>query len=307
MSSAEKIRLRVEESDAGLRLDQYLAARVPGLSRRRARVVLDIGGVFVDRARVKVAGRKVRPGQLVEVVLGGALDRATKKTGKDARRKDAERLPPYRILFEDDDLVVVHKPPGLLTAPTPESDRGNLADLLSRRGRGPVLVVHRIDLDTSGVLVFARSDEANRTLSATFRDHEIEREYLAVVDDAWPDALTLIDEPVQGKSAISHMSVEERLGNDATVLRVRLETGRTHQIRLHCAGAGHPVLGDRQHGGTASLRPPRMALHARLLAFDHPRTGEPMRFESPLPDDLSAWLEGLRSDRAAQGGHTDGS
>lgn len=292
--SAEKIRIRVAEEDAGLRLDQFLAARIPDLSRRRARVVLDIGGVFVDRARVKVAGRMVRPGQLVEVNLGGALDRATKKTGTAARSHDASKLPVHNVLFEDDDLIVVEKPAGLLTAPTPESDRGNLADVLTRReGTEELFVVHRIDLDTSGVLVFAKTPEANKQLSETFREHSIERQYTAVVEGVWPEEIVRIEQDVNDKHAISHFSVAKRIGDRATILNVRLETGRTHQIRLHCTGIGHPVSGDKQHGRVSDLAAPRMALHARLLAFAHPRTGEPLRFESTLPADLSSWLDSL--------------
>jgi len=288
--SAEKFRVRVTAEHQGMRLDQFLAAQVPDLSRRKARVLLDIGGVFVDRARVKVAGRKVKTGQLVEVVLGGAFDRATKKTGSDARDKDATHLPPHAVLFEDDHICVVFKPAGLLTAPTPESDRGNLADALSRERKLRMYVVHRIDLDTSGILVFAKTEDANRELSEIFRQHLIERQYEAVVAGSWPDDLVRIDEPVAGKEAVSHFAVERRISDRATVLRVTLETGRTHQIRLHAAGAGWPVLGDKQHGRVSALAPPRMALHARKLAFEHPSTGEALCFESELPDDLRTWL-----------------
>ena len=298
MISAEKFRVRVTAEHEGLRLDQFLAATVPDLSRRKARVLLDIGGVFVDRARVKVAGRIVKVDQLVEVVLGGAFDRATKKTGQVARSKDAEKLPPHTVLFEDDHICVAFKPAGLLTAPTPESDRGNMADALSRERNLRIFVVHRIDLDTSGILVFAKTEDANRQLSETFRKHVIERQYLAVVDGAWPDDLTRIEEDVGGKSAVSHFAIDQRVGDRATVLRVTLETGRTHQIRLHAAGAGFPVLGDKQHGRVSDMAPPRMALHARKLAFAHPTTGKALSFESPLPGDLQPWLDGLVSANA---------
>ncbi len=293
--SAEKFRVRVTAEHAGLRLDQFLAATVPDLSRRKARVLLDIGGVFVDRARVKVAGRTVKIGQLVEVVLGGAFDRATKKTGRAARSKDAAKLPQHSVLFEDDHICVAFKPAGLLTAPTPESDRGNLADALGRERNIRMFVVHRIDLDTSGILVFAKTEDANRELSETFRKHAIERQYLAVVDGHWPDDLTRIEEDIAGKAAVSHFAVEERIGDRVTILRVTLETGRTHQIRLHAAGAGWPVLGDKQHGRVSDLAPPRMALHARKLAFAHPISGEAMCFESELPEDLRSWKSDLVS------------
>jgi 23S rRNA pseudouridine1911/1915/1917 synthase len=284
------------EAEAGLRLDQALAARVPGLSRRRARLLLDIGGVFVDGRRVKVAGRLVHAGEKIAANLGGALERATPQTGRDARARDEARLPPHTIVFEDEDVVVVDKPAGLLTSPTPESDRNNLASLLARReGGAPVHVVHRIDLETSGLLVFAKTEDANRVLSERFRTHDLEREYLAVVAGAFPDATRVIERPVGGKRAVTHVAVEERLGARATLLRCRLETGRTHQIRLHAQAEGHPVLGDPRYGGAPmSPRPPRMALHATLLAFAHPRTGAPLSFTSPWPADLAGWLEALR-------------
>src|SRR5262249_52054782 len=152
-----------------------------------------------------------------------------------------------------------------------------------------------IDLETSGLLVFAKTEDANRALSERFRTHDLEREYLAVVSGAFPDGTRVIERPVGGKRAVTHVAVEERLGARATLLRCRLETGRTHQIRLHALAEGHPVLGDPRYGGAPlSPRPPRMALHATLLAFAHPRTGAPLSFTSPWPDDLAGWLESLR-------------
>ena len=284
--TARRERFEVSPEDEGVRLDQALARRIPGLSRRKARDLIDLGGVFVDRARVKVASRPVRAGQVIEAVLGGALERA----------RDETPPPTYQVVFEDADLVVVDKPPGLVTAPTPESDRGNLLDALGRRpGAGPVWLVHRIDRMTSGLLVFAKTPEANRALGDRFAGHDVEREYIAVVAGEVPADVT-IDRPIAGKRAVTHVRVAERRAG-ATVIRARLETGRTHQIRLHLAGLGHPVLGDSQHGGEAARRfaprPPRMALHAAVLGIAHPRTGEPFRWESPLPADLQGWLASL--------------
>ena len=301
---ATTVRFAVPDADDGVRLDQALARHVPGLSRRRARVLIDIGGVFVDRARVKVAGRTVRAGQVVEANLGGALDRAA-GLGSDARARADAALPAYRIFHEDADVIVVDKPAGLVTAPTPESDRGNLLDLLGRRpDAGPVFLVHRIDLPTSGLLVFAKTDLANRALGARFAAHDVERAYVAVVVGALPEHLTTIDRPIAGRRAVSHLVGREPVaGGRATVVTVRLETGRSHQIRIHLAGAGHPVLGDSQHGGEVARRfepsPPRLALHAGVLGFIHPATGEPMRWESPIPDDLAPWLAALRAEGGA--------
>ncbi|MDB4980262.1 MAG: pseudouridine synthase [Myxococcales bacterium] len=296
-SDANRVSFIVTAADVGLRLDQALAAHVPGLSRRRARLLLDIGGVFIDGKRVKIAGRSVYLGETIVANLGGALERATPKLGRDARTSDDTRLPPFAVVYEDDDLVVVDKPSGLLTAPTPESDRGNLAGLLARRpGGAPVFVVHRIDLETSGLLVFAKTDDANRALSERFVAHDLDRAYLAVVAGSFPDDVTTIDREVEGRRAVTHVSIEERLGTRATWIRCRLETGRTHQIRLHTLAQGHPVLGDPRYGGVPfSPRPPRMALHATRLGFAHPRTGAPLSFESPWPPDLAAWLEALRA------------
>jgi 23S rRNA pseudouridine1911/1915/1917 synthase len=288
----------VPPEDDGRRLDQVLAARVPDLSRRRARVLLDLGGVFVDGARTKMAGRLMKAGQGVVANLGGALERATKVTGTEARARDEATLPPHTIVFEDEDLIVVEKPAGLLTAPTPESDRNNLAGLLAR-AEGPIkraiFVVHRIDLDTSGLLVFAKNDDTNRALSELFRKHDLSREYLSVARGAVPDELRLIEHPVGGKRAVTHVSIVERFGARATLVRARLETGRSHQIRLHLRAEGHPVLGDTTYGTPGPGDPPRMALHATLLAFVHPRTGAQLAFESPWPADLAPWLERLRS------------
>jgi len=260
-------------------------------------VLLDLGGVFVEGARTKMAGRLMKAGQTVVANLGGALERATNATGAEARARDEGELPAFAVVHEDEDLVVVEKPAGLLTAPTPESDRNNLAGLLARTagGKRPIFVVHRIDLDTSGLLVFAKNDDTNRALSELFRAHRLERSYLAVVEGAVSEALKLIEHPVGGKRAVTHVELVERFGARATLVRARLETGRTHQIRLHFRAEGHPVLGDATYGRRGPNDPPRMALHATRLAFVHPRTGKTLDLESPWPPDLSGWLESLRA------------
>jgi 23S rRNA pseudouridine1911/1915/1917 synthase len=253
--------------------------------------------VFVDGARTKMSGRLMKAGQTVVANVGGALDRATNAVGVEARARDERTLPPYAVVHEDEDLIVVEKPAGLLTAPTPESDRNNLAGLLARAegGKRPIFVVHRIDLDTSGLLVFAKNDDSNRALSEMFRAHTLERAYLTVVEGAVSDQLKVIEHPVAGKRAVTHVEVVERFGARATLVRARLETGRTHQIRLHFRAEGHPVLGDATYGRRGPNDPPRMALHATRLAFAHPRTGAALDFESPWPADLGGWLESLRA------------
>lgn len=294
----KRVRFTVDEKDAGKRLDQVLAAHVPGLSRTKARVLLGIGGVFVDRARVKVAGRAMKAGQQVEAVLGGAFVRAAtpKRAGEGDHENEA-----LRVIAEEEDFIIVEKPSGLLTAPTPESDQNNLLEqlVLLRKKRGDknpsIFVVHRLDMETSGLLVFAKSDQGNRYLSERFRTHDIRREYLGVVQGSVAEDLSQIEAPVQGKRALTRISVLERFGKEATWLRFQLETGRTHQIRLHMAGVGHPVLGDRAHGQKTSFDPPRMALHATLLGFAHPRSAEFCGYESAWPLDLELWLNELRA------------
>jgi len=291
MVAPNRVTFTVAEGDVDRRLDQVLAARVEGLSRRQARLLLDIGGVFVDGRRVKVASRPMHAGEEVVAVMGGALARATQKTGRAARSADEQTLPPFTVVFEDEDIVVVDKPSGLLTAPTPESDRNNLADLLSRRpGSVPVFVVHRIDLETSGLVMFAKTADANRELSNRFRDHDLERAYLAAVAGRFPDGTKRIDRPVGGRRAVTHVEIRERFDDRATLVSCRLETGRTHQIRLHMAEVGTPVIGDTRYGRPFSPAPPRMALHATKLGLAHPRTGAPLSFDSPWPPDLKAWL-----------------
>jgi len=278
-----RTRFVVAPDEQGLRLDQVIPRHVEGLSRRKARTVIDIGGVFVQGARVKVAGRTVRAGQTIEVTLGGALDALAKPPG-----------PEPRVAYSDEHVIVVDKPAGLVTAPTPESDRGDLLDLMSR-AYGEVYLVHRLDLPTSGLLVFARTRGANKRLGEAFKLHDVDREYRAVaIGDV---AAQTIDREIDKRRAVTHVAPVEQLAG-ATLLAVTLETGRTHQIRIHLAGLGHPIAGDRTHGGeterTFIPRPPRLALHAATLGFTHPATGERVKFSSELPVELAQWIERLR-------------
>jgi 23S rRNA pseudouridine1911/1915/1917 synthase len=162
--------------------------------------------------------------------------------------------------------------------------------------------VHRLDLPTSGLLMFAKTDLALKVLSERFRTHDLERVYLAVVAGLFPAHIKVIDQPIEHRPARTRVELLERLGMRATYLRCTLETGRTHQIRLHCRALGHPVLGDATHGQPTAFDPPRLALHATRLALPHPRTGEPLAFDSPWPADLVPWLDGLRSPPAAVSG-----
>lgn len=296
MSASPPTRARfvVGPDDQGKRLDQVLAANVPGLSRRQARALLDIGGVFVDGSRTKVAGRAMRAGQTVVANIGGGLRRATKDVGEAARARDIAALPPYSIVHQDPEIVVVDKPSGLLTAPTPEGDANTLQTLLQRALGGEIYIVQRLDLETSGLLVLPRTKEANRVLSERIREHNFERVYLAVVEGEASFNEITVNAPLHGKRAVTRFKVIERLPGPLTLLECSLETGRTHQIRLHAQGLGHPVLGDRRYGSARPDGPPRLALHAARLGFIHPKTGESLTFTSPLPNDLATWLDALR-------------
>src|ERR1043166_4617050 len=204
-------KFEVAADEGGLRLDQVVPRHVAGLSRRKARAVIDLGGVFVDRARVKIAGRTVRAGQVIEVHVGGAIERT-------------EPPPAPEIVFADDHVIVADKPAGLVTAPTPESDRGDLLDQLTRRYR-EVYLVHRLDLPTSGLLVFARTRDANKRLGDAFVRHDVDREYRAVAVGSV--AAQTGDRPIKGKRAVTHFDIAEPL-EGATLIAARLETGRTH-------------------------------------------------------------------------------
>ena len=274
----------VTDDDAGLRLDQLLAKRVPELSRRTARKVLLIGGVFVERARVKLASKVIQVGRRVEVHLGSALEKVT----------TAERSAPpeIAIVFEDEHLVLVDKPAGLATAATRETDRHNLLHYLSERpSSGPLHLVHRLDLETSGLLLVAKNAESAHRLSELFSTHALERVYRAVLLGELDDGQT-VERPIGGRPAQTRFSpVEHKAG--LSLVDAQLETGRTHQIRIHAAHLGKPVTGDRRYGRASEYEPPRLALHARVLGLNHPITGQPMRWVREWPEDLARWWECL--------------
>jgi len=220
------------------------------------------------------------------------------------------------VVWSDESLAIVDKPAGLLVHPAPGNPGPSLVEEL-----GPLLgggtdpdrpgIVHRLDRETSGLLVVARGPEAHKALSAMIAAREVTREYVALVEGCPPSRTGRIDAPLgrdhrapervvvggrRPRPAVTHFEVRERLSREA-LLDIRLETGRTHQIRIHLAGIGHPILGDAQHGGELArrhpARPPRLALHAAVLGFAHPVSGEPRRYEAPLPDDLAGWLTAL--------------
>jgi 23S rRNA pseudouridine1911/1915/1917 synthase len=298
---------RVPPELAGQRLDVALAKLEPSLSRAQVRRLIERGEVTLDGAAAKPAHR-VRAGELV----AGRVPEAT------AVEIAPESLP-LAVLHEDPDVIVIDKPAGLVIHPAPGHSGGTLVNALLHHcrdlsGVGGELrpgIVHRLDKDTSGVLVVAKNDAAHRSLAAQFKSHSVLREYLALVRGSPRAASGTIEAAIgrhptdrkrmstrtrRGRASVTHWRVERRL-RGATLLRVRLETGRTHQVRVHLASVGLSVLGDPVYGGGraqgAELGLARQALHAALLEFDHPRSGARMRFESPLPADMAAALESL--------------
>jgi 23S rRNA pseudouridine1911/1915/1917 synthase len=217
---------------------------------------------------------------------------------------------PFSIAYEDGSLLVVDKPAGVVVHPARGHWTGTLAQAVAARGAGGgdpwrAGIVHRLDRDTSGLLVVAKNEEVHRALKAELAARKLHREYLALVEGRPPARTGTIDAPIgrhrrerrlmsidtdDGREARTHFELE-RLLPAATLVRVRLETGRTHQIRVHMAAIGHPVCGDPQYGtrGLYGLR--RQFLHATRLAFEHPVTGEPIDITSPLPEDLVEALE----------------
>jgi 23S rRNA pseudouridine1911/1915/1917 synthase len=292
--SEDPIELTVPVESAGTRLDRFLAE--PLGSRSRAQNLIDAGSVLVDgQARPK--RHALSAGARVRVIPA----------------PDPEPIPasaaPFSVAYEDRHLLIVDKPAGVVVHPARGHWTGTLAQALAglgAEGGEPwrAGIVHRLDRDTSGLLVVAKSDEVHRALKALLAARELRREYLALVA-GHPEARTgTIDAPIgrhrrdrvlmsidsdEPRAARTHFELE-RLLPSAALLRVTLETGRTHQIRVHLAAIGHPVCGDPQYGQPGEYGLTRQFLHAARLAFVHPVTGETVDVSSPLPSDLDAAL-----------------
>ncbi len=273
------------------RLDKLLAEHTP-LSRNRARSAVEQGGVRIDGEAATAPWKVVPAGAVVEVRSVPAPDR-----GPDLVERYRDRW-----------LLVVDKPAGLPSQPTREGGRLHVQGILTGRERY-VALHHRLDTPASGLLLFAIDPAANAGIARALQEHTMCRLYLAVVLGD-PGDSGRWDAPLDGESAITHW---RRLGSAAgrSVLLVSLETGRTHQIRRHAADAGHPLLGDRRHGGAAGRAAPRLALHAVGLALEHPVRGGPLRVLSEIPADLdptfraaglpSSWTEAVTSTLSAGG------
>jgi 23S rRNA pseudouridine1911/1915/1917 synthase len=293
---------------AGERADRVVAM-LTGLSRGEVAAMVDAGAVRVDGRPLTARSRRLAAGEVLEVVVPAGDEAALA----------ADPGVGVPVVYADGDVIVVDKPAGLVVHPGAGNERGTMVHGLlalypelaevgepDRPG-----IVHRLDKGTSGLLVVARSPDAYRALVAQLGGRSVERRYTALVWGAVDADAGLVDAPLArgerdptrmtvtagGKEARTRYEVVRRVTEpDAmTVLDCRLETGRTHQIRAHLAAIGHPVVGDDRYGGARPvvLGVGRPFLHARLLAFDHPRTGERMTFESPLPPDLAAVLATL--------------
>lgn len=307
-------RLEATADDDRQRLDRFLAGRLAALSRARLQDLVREGRLRLNAAVVVDPSHRVKRGDVVE--LDVPPPRATQLIAETR---------PLDVLFEDDQLLVLVKPAGLVVHPAPGHDAGTLVHALLAHCAGRLSgiggverpgIVHRLDKDVSGVMVVAKTDAAHRGLAGQFAVHAIERVYDAVVVGLAP-ARRRIDAPIGrhpqdrkrmavttkgGKPAVTEIERVAAAGTAASRITCRLETGRTHQIRVHLAHAGHPILGDALYGGNRVRALPaeikrwleawgRIALHARVLGFTHPLSGTQLRFERAAPDAFKALME----------------
>ena len=321
----EHFRFEVDKNQGLLRIDKFLVARIENASRNKIQNAARAGSILVNDIAVKV-NYKVKPGDKISIVLSHPPREIT-ITPEDI---------PLDIMYEDEDLIVVNKQAGMVVHPAYANYNGTLVNALAyhlqnnspdkAEGRLPLLV-HRIDKDTSGILLIAKNEVAQTKLAKDFFDHTIDRKYDALVWGDFTDnhgtitgnigrsrkdrkIFSVYPDGDQGKHAVTHYKVLERFGY-VTLLECVLDTGRTHQIRVHLKSIRHPVFNDETYGGNIILKGttftrykqfinncfkllPRQALHARSLGFKHPSTGKNVFFETPPPEDIQAVLEKWR-------------
>jgi len=315
--------LRVTSGESPKRLDIFLANREPTLSRSALQRLIEEGRIRINGQRVKPS-QKVKPGDRIVLEI--------------PRPQPLELKPepiPLEILYEDEDLLVLNKPPGLVVHPAPGHWSGTLVNALlhhfqsaggslsSVGGKERPGLVHRLDKETSGVMVVAKTDQAHRGLAAQFKRHSLARTYEALAWGAMKKLEGMIalaigrdvkerkkfsPRTTRPRDAATAYRVSERLGKLATLLEVFPRTGRTHQIRVHLAALGHPVLGDVTYGGSKvreleGVMIPRVMLHARTLGFVHPATGTYLEWTAPRPSDMEAVFRAVQAaaSRVARG------
>jgi len=326
-SSGDRRTARAGDDHAGWRLDRFLAAALPDFSRSRLQQLLETGAVAIGARTIKDANHRVKPGEDYVVTVPPTAP-ATPQ-GQDI---------PLEVVYEDKDLIVINKPAGLVVHPAAGNLDGTLvnaliahcgADALAIGGEARPGIVHRLDKDTSGLLVAAKTERAMASLAKQFANHTIERAYNAVVWGIPRDLTGLIESQIGrspfdrkrmavlrggGKLARTRYKVIEKFGPVdrpfASLIECRLETGRTHQIRVHLTHLGHPLIGDPQYGRSrtaprgksdaelhafsAAAQFPRQALHAFVLGFQHPSLHKTLRFEAPWPADFAGLVSALR-------------
>lgn len=307
--SEQNVRLTVSPEQEGQRIDVLTAESLDDLTRSGAQKLLENGHVLVNG---KTAGKalRVKAGDILDIHIPAPQTVSA----------EAQDIP-LSIVYEDDDLLVVDKPKGMVVHPAPGNPDGTLVNALlfhcgdSLSGINGELrpgIVHRIDKDTSGLLVVAKNDAAHTDLQRQIQEHSFTREYRAVVHGNVKEDTGTIDAPIgrnpkdrkkmavttqHSREAVTHYEVLERFGN-YTYLKCVLETGRTHQIRVHMAYKGHPVAGDPVYGPSNTPKSLQgQCLHAGLIGFTHPRTGEYLEFSSELPETFTKFLRGLQSTR----------
>lgn len=304
-------RLRVPPDIAPVRLDIWLSRQCPEPSRARWQALIQEGRVRVDGQTCKPRHR-LHGGEEIEYEIPEATPVALKAEAMD-----------LAVLFEDSDMIVIDKPAGLVVHPAPGHDAGTLVnallhhcrDLTGIGGERRPGIVHRLDKDTSGILVVAKNDAALHALQRQFKEREVHKAYAALVWGKLKRESGTIDAPIsrhthhrtrmavvqeRGRRAVTHWNLVEAF-EDVCWVRLRIETGRTHQIRVHMAHMGHPIVGDAVYGGVRkrhAVRADRQMLHAEVLRIAHPGTGEPLLFEAPLPADFRALLHELGAGRA---------
>ncbi|TCP70400.1 ribosomal large subunit pseudouridine synthase D [Baia soyae] len=304
----EVVTLQVEEDRSGERLDKWVSTYDPDWSRVRVQEWISEGLITVD-GKPKKSNYKVRTGETVEISVPPVEE----------LQVEAENIP-LDIVYEDEDVIVVNKPRGMVVHPGAGNNTGTLVNAVlyhckdSLSGIGGVArpgVVHRIDKDTSGLLMLAKNDHAHHSLVDQLKAKSVERVYAAIVHGLIPHEHGTVDAPIgrdpihrqrmainhnNGKDAVTHFRVKEHL-KDTSLIECRLETGRTHQIRVHMKYINFPLVGDPVYGPSKSqIRfEGGQALHAQVLGFEHPRTGEFMRFEVEPPGDFQALLRKLRN------------